>query len=86
VAERDLVGRHAEGDVGRGEGGVGVEERAVEIEDGEGEAPQDDDDCWRGNITDARLARPRYSPLRASSSQRAPHETHSQLSILSDAM
>lgn len=36
--------------------------------------------------TDERAPRPRYSPLLTSSSQRAPHERHSQLSTFTVAM
>ena len=77
VPERDLLGRNSERDERRDERGIGVEQRAVEVEDRNdrhGGCRQDS----RGVITDDRLDRPRNSPLVASSSQRAPQVRQAQ--------
>jgi hypothetical protein len=77
MSERHLFRRYAERDVRRGEGLVGVEQGAVEVEDDGGDRRQ----RTRFTSTDELVPRPLYSPLLASSSHRAPHDWHSQLSI-----
>jgi hypothetical protein len=71
--ELDVLGPDAEREQRRGQGLVGVDERAVEVEDGELQGN-------RGLSTVALLPRPTNSPVPTFSSQRAPQDAQAQAS------